>query len=197
MLSEDLVGRHSVSDHRHHRCDREAQPSDAWRALPGRARNEKHLVGRTGFEPVTSSVSGKSRAVRGVCHRRTESSGEPPDLGKESEWVVLSLGAAEHVGSHFWLSQRFGAPGAVQDAKVIEGRVRSDVGLILRTAELPDGVLEIYGPTGERAFLLRIAVPETGTQTSLVRTGQSMRAHACYACERTVPRQLDLLCIVS
>ena len=30
MLSEDLVGRHPVSDHRHHRCDREAQPSDAW-----------------------------------------------------------------------------------------------------------------------------------------------------------------------
>jgi hypothetical protein len=32
MLSEDVVGRHSVSDHRHHRCDREAQPSDAWQA---------------------------------------------------------------------------------------------------------------------------------------------------------------------
>ena len=32
MLSEDLVGRHSVSDHRHHRCDREAQPSDARQA---------------------------------------------------------------------------------------------------------------------------------------------------------------------
>jgi hypothetical protein len=61
---------------------------------------------------------------------------------------VLSLGTAEHVGSHFRLSQRFGAPGAVQDANVVEGRVRSDVGLILRTAELPDRVLEIYGPTG-------------------------------------------------
>ena len=35
------------------------------------------LVGRTGFEPVTSSVSGKSRAVLGVCYRRTESNGEP------------------------------------------------------------------------------------------------------------------------
>ena len=32
MFSEDLVGRHSVSDHRHHRCDREAQPSDARQA---------------------------------------------------------------------------------------------------------------------------------------------------------------------
>ena len=27
-----LVGRHPVSDHRHHRCDREAQPPDAWQA---------------------------------------------------------------------------------------------------------------------------------------------------------------------
>ncbi len=35
------------------------------------------IVGRTGFEPVTSSVSGKSRAVWSVCHRRTESNGEP------------------------------------------------------------------------------------------------------------------------
>ncbi len=49
------------------------------------------------------------------------------DLGKEPEWVMLSLETAEHVGSHFWLSQRFGALRAVQDAKVIEGRVRSDV----------------------------------------------------------------------
>jgi hypothetical protein len=37
----------------------------------------KNGVGRTGFEPVTSSVSGKSRTVPGVCHRRTESNGEP------------------------------------------------------------------------------------------------------------------------
>ncbi len=35
------------------------------------------LVGRTGFEPVTSSVSEKFRPVSGVCHRRTESNGEP------------------------------------------------------------------------------------------------------------------------
>jgi hypothetical protein len=34
-------------------------------------------VGRTRFELVTSSVSGKSRAVPGVCHRPTESNGEP------------------------------------------------------------------------------------------------------------------------
>ena len=92
------------------------------------------------------------------------------DLGKEPEWVVLSLETAEHVGSHFWLSQRFGALRAVQDAKVIEGRVRSDVGLILRTAELPDRVLEIYGPTGSGPSA-KIAVPETGTKTSLVPLG--------------------------
>lgn len=89
------------------------------------------------------------------------------DLGKEPEWVVPSLETAEHVGSHFWLSQRFGTLRAVQDAKVIEGRVRSDVGLILRTAELPDRVLEIYGPTGEGSFLLKIAVPETGDKDQL------------------------------
>ena len=94
---------------------------------------------------------------------------------------MLSLGTAEHVGSHFWLSQRFGAPGAVQDAKVIEGRVRSDVGLISRTAELPGRVLEIYGPTGKRSFLLGSPSRRRGTQTSLVRTGQSMRTHACCA----------------
>ena len=36
------------------------------------------LVGRTGFEPVTSSVSsGKSRAFFGVCHCPTEWNGEP------------------------------------------------------------------------------------------------------------------------
>jgi hypothetical protein len=84
---------------------------------------------------------------------------------------VLSLETAEHVGSHFWLSQRFGALRAVQDATVIEGRVRSDVGLILRAAELPDRFLEIYGPTGERSFLLRIAVPETGGKTSFLPLG--------------------------
>ena len=88
-------------------------------------------------------------------------------LGDESGWVVLSLGTAEHVGSRFWLSQRLGAPGAVQDAKVIEGRLRGDVGLILCTAALSDRVLEIYGPTGERSFILRIAVLETGDTDQL------------------------------
>jgi hypothetical protein len=80
---------------------------------------------------------------------------------------VLSLGTAEHVGSHFWLSRRFGAPGAVQNAKVIEGRVRSDVGLILRTAELPDRVLEIYGPTGERVVPPKDRRPGDGDKDQL------------------------------
>jgi hypothetical protein len=37
----------------------------------------KNGVGRTGFEPVTSSVSGNSGAVLAVCHCRTESNYEP------------------------------------------------------------------------------------------------------------------------
>src|SRR5260370_15498121 len=34
-------------------------------------------VARIGFEPVTSSVSGKLRPFWEVCHRRTESNGSP------------------------------------------------------------------------------------------------------------------------
>jgi hypothetical protein len=34
MLSEDLAGRHSVRDHRHHRRGTEAQPPDAWHLQP-------------------------------------------------------------------------------------------------------------------------------------------------------------------
>jgi hypothetical protein len=43
----------------------------------GARQDFENRVGRTGFEPVTSSVSEKSRTVPGVCHRRTESNGEP------------------------------------------------------------------------------------------------------------------------
>jgi hypothetical protein len=32
VLGEDLAGRHAVRDHRHHRCDREAQAPDAGQA---------------------------------------------------------------------------------------------------------------------------------------------------------------------
>ena len=107
---------------------------------------------------------------------------------------MLSLGTADHVGSYFWLSQRFGAPGAVQDAKVIEGRVRSDVGLILRTAELPDRVLEIYGPTGERCFLLRIAVPETG-DTDQLGAYRPVDARSCRIAGVACPYSYALSCI--
>ena len=79
---EDLVGRHP-GDHRHHGCDgetvadvhgmihepipgtadRETMPHDkalqGQRALPGRARDKKCLVGVRGLEPRTSSLSGK------------------------------------------------------------------------------------------------------------------------------------------
>ncbi len=44
---------------------------------PGTRNTRSNYVGRTGFEPVTSSVSGKSRAVPGVCRRRAESDWEP------------------------------------------------------------------------------------------------------------------------
>jgi hypothetical protein len=61
--------------------------------LVGHSRTEQvseNLVGRTGFELVTSSVSGKSGAVPGVCHRRTESDGESPaceNILATSRWV--------------------------------------------------------------------------------------------------------------
>jgi hypothetical protein len=45
--------------------------------LPVLDRFSKNAVGRTGFEPVTSSVSGNSRTVPCVCRCRTESNREP------------------------------------------------------------------------------------------------------------------------
>jgi hypothetical protein len=65
-------------------------------------RYDSDLVGRTGFEPVTSSVV---REIPGVCHSRTESNGEPLTCEGHSEWVALGPGTAEHVGSHLWLSR--------------------------------------------------------------------------------------------
>jgi len=60
-------------------CQRDAKSAGGWLLfrLPSLNVVSKKVVGRTGFEPVTSSVSGKSRAVSGVCHRRTESNAEP------------------------------------------------------------------------------------------------------------------------
>lgn len=41
--------------------------------------------------------------VLAVCHRRTESNGEPLTSMSISEWVALSPEVTEHVGSHFRL----------------------------------------------------------------------------------------------
>ena len=77
------------------------------------------LVGRTGFEPVTSSVSGKSRPVPGICHRRTESNGEPFTCEKllgGSRWVRGRLIASALIrGSH--------RPSAARSARVDQERV--------------------------------------------------------------------------
>ena len=62
------------------------------------------IVGRTGFEPVTSSVSGKSRVVPGVCHGWTASNGEPLTCAKilgGSRWVRGHLNTLAPIpGSH-------------------------------------------------------------------------------------------------
>jgi len=61
-------------------------------------------VGRTGFEPVTSSVSENSRAVPCVCHRRTESNREPlnwANILATSRWVWRRLKTLAPIsGSH-------------------------------------------------------------------------------------------------
>jgi len=49
-----------------------------WSALPGRARNKKRLVGRTGFEPVTSSVSVQGSYLAGRHDLAMGSSGGKP-----------------------------------------------------------------------------------------------------------------------
>jgi hypothetical protein len=72
----------SCRDRDGERCDQlpQGHQNRRWLApfrLPLMDTISKNTVGRTGFAPVTSSVSGKSRAVSGVCHRRAESNGEP------------------------------------------------------------------------------------------------------------------------
>jgi len=42
------------------------------------------------------------------------------ELGEDSEWVGLSPGAADCVGSHFWLSRPPGAPGLPRAVKIIK-----------------------------------------------------------------------------
>ena len=80
----------------------------------------KNGVGRTGFEPVTSSVSGNSRTVPGVCHRRTESNGEPVTCEKiltGSRYVRGRLNTLAPIsGSHgAWTA------GSRSGSKIIEG----------------------------------------------------------------------------
>jgi hypothetical protein len=76
-------------------------------------------VGRTRFELVTSSVSGKSRAAPGVCHRRTESDEEPPtceNILSTSRWVWGPL----NVGSPFWLPLiRAKRPASAADCRLV------------------------------------------------------------------------------
>ncbi len=57
MLGEDLVGRHPVSDHRHHRCDREAQSAEAWHASPDIGVRRDAFVGPV-FMVAAADVSG-------------------------------------------------------------------------------------------------------------------------------------------
>ena len=73
-------------------------------------------MGRTRFELVTSSVSGKSRAVLGVCYRRIESNGEPLTWANilsrsDCAWGRL-IALALIYGSHaLWSGQTLTAPG--------------------------------------------------------------------------------------
>jgi hypothetical protein len=77
-------------------------------ALGGMGSSKPVMVGRTGFEPVTSSVSGNSRVSLAVGLSRMGAT----DLREESDWVALRPRATEHVGSHFWL------PGRVPDLRL-------------------------------------------------------------------------------
>ena len=82
----------------------------------------KNGVGRTGFEPVTSSVSGNSRTVPGVCHGRAESNCEPwtcTNVLTGSRWVCGHLNTLAPIsGSHRLSKDAMGSwgvtPGAVR-----------------------------------------------------------------------------------
>jgi hypothetical protein len=62
VLSEDLVGRHSVRDHRHYRRNREAQPSDAWHPSHDIRVRSDALVGHVSMLAV-AGVSGTIREL--------------------------------------------------------------------------------------------------------------------------------------
>jgi hypothetical protein len=95
-----------------------AKPPGHWLSfgLSALDRISKNVVGRTGFEPVTSSVSGKSRPVIGVCHRRTESNGEPltcPNIPSTSRCVWGQLNTLAPIcGSHCSREDAVGSLGA-------------------------------------------------------------------------------------
>src|SRR5260370_42715105 len=72
------------------------------------------LVGRTGFEPVTSSVSGKSRTAPGVYHRRTESNEEPLSSKEILPGSCYVRGWLNTLAPISGSRSVFGAPGAVQ-----------------------------------------------------------------------------------
>ena len=78
--------------------------------LLGLDRFSKNGVGRTGFEPVTSSVSGNSGAVPSVCDRRAESNWEPVTCEKNlagSRYVRGRLNTLAPIsGSHSVWSTR-------------------------------------------------------------------------------------------
>ena len=88
------------------------------RSVPGRARSKKCLVGRTGFEPVTSSVSGNSIAVWGVCDGRTESNGE------SLTWEEFLAGSCSVGGRLMALALICGSHGLVQADNAVNARCR-------------------------------------------------------------------------
>ena len=73
MLSEDLVGRHPVSDHRHHRCDREAQSSDAWHASHDIGVRRNAFVGHV-FMLAAADISG---SIHEPGHTKARAGREP------------------------------------------------------------------------------------------------------------------------
>ncbi len=87
ILSEDLVGRHPVSDHRHHRCDREAQPPDAWQASHDIVVRRDAFVGHESMLAV-ADVSGM------IMNPHTPRASEHYLVGPETRntwWAVLDL----------------------------------------------------------------------------------------------------------
>jgi hypothetical protein len=73
----------------------------------------KNRVGRTGFEPVTSSVGNSGVSVT-VGLSRTVS----PSPARR---IWLRRAGSDGVGSHFWLPQRLERREAAHGAKIIEG----------------------------------------------------------------------------